>query len=78
MPASSLIQIGIYFSIVQRKVLTPNDFPSLAAVDERLLAFRDCYQAIARPFARIFTRCDPAKLLHELGSAPGPLLRLAA
>lgn len=35
--ASWLNQIEIYFSIVQRKVLTPNNFPSLAAVEERLL-----------------------------------------
>ena len=31
--ASWLNQIEIYFSIVQRKVLTPNDFPDLAAVE---------------------------------------------
>jgi transposase len=49
--ASWLNQIEIYFSIVQRKVLTPNDFGSLAAVEERLLAFQDYYQAIAQPFA---------------------------
>ena len=30
---SWLNQIEIYFSIVQRKVLTPNDFNSLAEVD---------------------------------------------
>jgi hypothetical protein len=34
--ASKLNKIEIYFSIVQRKVLTPNDFPCLAAVAERL------------------------------------------
>jgi hypothetical protein len=76
--ASWLNQIEIYFSIVQRKVLTPNDFPSLAAVEERLLAFQDYYQAIARPFAWTFTRRDLAKLLNKLSFAPDPLLRLAA
>jgi DDE superfamily endonuclease len=76
--ASWLNQIEIYFSIVQRKVLTPNDFPSLAALEERLLAFQDYYQAIAQPFAWTFTRRDLAKLLNKLGPAPDPLLRLAA
>ncbi len=38
--ASWLNQIEIYFSIVQRKVLTPNDFPDLNAVAERLLDFQ--------------------------------------
>src|SRR3989304_5381892 len=37
--ASWLNQIEIYFSIVQRKVLTPNDFPSLAAVEDPPPAF---------------------------------------
>jgi hypothetical protein len=38
--ASWLNQIEIYFSIVQRKVLTPNAFPDLNAVAERLLDSR--------------------------------------
>jgi hypothetical protein len=35
--ASWLNQIEIYFSVVQRKVLTPNDFTDLAEVEARLL-----------------------------------------
>ena len=35
--ASWLNQVEIYLSIVQRKVLQPNDFDDLAAVEERLL-----------------------------------------
>ncbi len=76
--ASWLNQIEIYFSIVQRKVLTPNDFPSLAAVEERLLAFQDYYEAIAKPFAWRFTRRDLAALLNKLRPAPDPMFRLAA
>lgn len=76
--ASWLNQIEIYFSIVQRKVLTPNDFPSLAALEERLLAFQDYYQAIAQPFAWTFTRRDLAVLLNKLRPAQDPPLRLAA
>jgi hypothetical protein len=76
--ASWLNQIEIYFSIVQRKVLTPNDFSSLAVLEERLLAFQHYYEAIAQPFAWTFTRRDLATLLNKLGSVPDPLLRLAA
>ena len=33
-------EVEIYFSIVQRKVLTPNDFSDLSEVEARLTAFR--------------------------------------
>ena len=46
--ASWLNQIEIYFSIVQRKVLTPNDFPDLSAVAERLLDFQTAYSELRR------------------------------
>jgi hypothetical protein len=36
--ASWLNQVEIYFSILQRKVLTPNDFDSLFALEDRILA----------------------------------------
>ena len=64
--ASWLNQIEIYFSIVQRKVLTPNDFLSLADVEHRLLAFQRHYEALARPFEWTFTRQDLARLLAKL------------
>jgi hypothetical protein len=64
--ASWLNQIEIYFSIVQRKVLTPNDFDSLAAVEHRLLAFQRHYETRARPFEWTFTRHDLARLLAKL------------
>ncbi len=64
--ASWLNQIEIYFSIVQRKVLTPNDFVSLAAVRERLLHFQERYAHAAKPFQWIFTRRDLAALLAKL------------
>ena len=64
--ASWLNQIEIYFSIVQRKVLTPNDFDSLADVETRLLAFQRHYQSLARPFEWTFTRRDLARLLAKL------------
>ena len=76
--ASWLNQIEIYFSIVQRKVLTPNDFPSLAAVEERLLAFQTHYETIAHPFEWKFTRRDLAKLLNKIKLHSAPQLALAA
>jgi len=54
--ASWLKQLASFFSIVQRKVLTPNDFPDLAAVVQRLLAFAALYNDTAVPFQWRFTR----------------------
>ena len=76
--ASWLNQIEIYFSIVQRKVLTPNDFPTLTAVKQRLLAFQTRYETTAQPFAWKFTRHDLARLLNKFRPAVDPLLRMAA
>jgi hypothetical protein len=67
--ASWLNQIEIYFSIVQRKVLTPNDFTSLAALEHYLLAFQARYQALATPFDWTFTRQDSHQLLARLAAA---------
>jgi hypothetical protein len=68
--ASWLNQIEIYFSILQRKVLTPNDFPSLEALKERLFAFERHYEAIAKPFEWKFTRQDLSRLLGKMNFAP--------
>ena len=64
--ASWLNQVEIYFSIIQRKVLTPNDFPSLEAVEARLLQFQAHYEQIATPFEWKFTRQDLTRLLEKL------------
>ena len=66
MHASWLNQVEIYFSIIQRKVLTPNAFMSLAEVEQRSLAFHGHYEHIAKPFQWRFTRRDLAKLLARL------------
>jgi hypothetical protein len=54
--ASWLNQIEQYFSIVQRKALSPNDLGTLDALAERLLGFGEHYRQIARPFEWTFTR----------------------
>jgi len=64
--ASWLNQIEIYFSILQRKVLTPNDFSSLQELAQRLLEFERHYQTIAQPFEWRFTRKDLTALLRKL------------
>ena len=64
--ASWLNQIEIYFSIVQRKVLQPNDLSDLAAVEKRLLGFGRHYEQIAQPFEWRFTRDDLDRLLQRL------------
>jgi hypothetical protein len=64
--ASWLNQIEIYFSIVQRKVLTPNDFPSTAALEERLIGFQQYYEQIATPFQWKFTRDALFALMNRL------------
>ena len=51
---------------MQRKVLTPNDFGDLDAVERRLLAFGERYQQIATPFEWRFTRADLRRLLERL------------
>ena len=56
--AGWLNQVEIYFSIVQRKALTPSDFSSMMELEERLLGFQEHYQAAAQPFQWKFTRRD--------------------
>jgi transposase len=64
--ASWLDQAEIYFSVIQRKVLNPNDFTSLDQVRDRLAAFEIRYNAIARPFTWKFTRADLGDLLRRI------------
>lgn len=47
--ASWINQVEIYFSVIQRKVLTPSDFASLAEAEQRLLAFERRYEQAAAP-----------------------------
>lgn len=66
--ASWLNQIEIYFSIVQRKALTPNDFTCLQAVADRLENFERYYENIAHPFEWKFTRADLNALMARMRS----------
>lgn len=64
--ASWLNQIEIYFSILERKALRPNDFNSLSALEDCILGFQERYQQNARPFQWRFTRHDLNNLMAEL------------
>ena len=64
--ASWLNQIEIYFSVLQRKALTLNDFQSLEEVEQRLLAFEKHYERAVKPFDWKFTRDDLARLLSKV------------
>jgi hypothetical protein len=75
--ASWLNQIEIVFSVIQRKVVTPNDFNDLDQITDRLAAFEDRYNDLAEPFDWTFTRDDLARLLERIAAhepaAPSPL-----
>ena len=75
--ASWLNQIEIYFSVIQRKLLVPDDFADLGTLARQILAFEDRYNAAATPFDWKFTRTDLNQLLNRLArhdpAAPPPL-----
>jgi hypothetical protein len=75
--ASWLNQVELYFSILQRKALTPNDLATLDALTERLLRFGEHYRQIARPFEWNFTRHDLNQLVDRIDQHQ-PRLALAA
>jgi len=64
--ASWLNQVEIFFSIVQRKVVSPNDFTNLDQVRDRLRGFEVRYNATAQPFQWKFTTSDLDDLLARL------------
>jgi transposase len=66
--ASWMNQIEIYFSVVQRKVLTPNDFYHLDDIENRLAAFEDRYNFTAKPFNWRYTKQDLDALLKRLAA----------
>jgi hypothetical protein len=63
--ASWLNQVEIYFSIIQRKVLTPNDFVDLAAVRLRLALYEELTNRSPKPFKWKFTRQKLAEWLQR-------------
>lgn len=66
--ASWLDQAEIFFSILERKVLTPNDLTDLDALADRILAFEARYNATATSFDWRFTRTDLDRLLDRISA----------
>ena len=64
--ASWLNQVEIYFSALQRKVLTPNDFEDLKDLENRILCFQALYEKAAKPFEWKFSREDLKAILAKL------------
>jgi len=64
--ASWLNQVEIVFSVIQRKVLTPGDFPGLGTLSHALLAFVHRYNRTARSFNWKFTADDLTALLRRI------------
>ena len=70
--ASWLNQVEIYFALVQRKVLTPNDFSSLAEVERRLRLYEALSNQTPHPFHWKFDRAKLAELLNRLEAKQAP------
>ena len=66
--ASWLNQIEIYFSVVQRKLLTPDDFADLDNLAGKITAFEHRYNNAARPFDWRFGRDDLNQLLDRIAA----------
>jgi transposase len=66
--ASWLNQAEIFFSITQKKVISPNDFASLDELATTLLAFVDRYNQAARPFNWKFTATDLTRVLDRISA----------
>jgi transposase len=64
--ASWLNQVEIYFSTIQRKVVSPNDFTDLDEVTARLGEFEIRYNQNARPFKWKFTTADLTDLITRI------------
>jgi hypothetical protein len=64
--ASWLNQVEIYFSIIQRKVLTPNDFADLEAIRLRLALYEELSNQHPTPFQWKFDRAKLTALLAKI------------
>jgi hypothetical protein len=69
-------RIELYLSVLQRKVLTPNDCTILDELAARIHAFGRRYSALGRPFAWRFTRTDLQRLLDDPALHIGPQARM--
>jgi hypothetical protein len=73
--ASWLNQVEVFFSIIQKKALTPNDFAGLDQLSDTLLAFTRRYNQNARPFSWKYTASDLGRYLTAIPAAPAAAAR---
>ena len=73
--ASWLNQVEIYFSIIQRKVLTPNDFADLEALRLRLALYEELSNRTPAPFQWKFDRAKLAALVAKIEAHEKVLLQ---
>jgi hypothetical protein len=66
--ASWLNRVGIYLSLLERKVPTPNDSASLQELGRRIRLYEELTNQQAKPFERRFTKYDLFNLLHRLAT----------
>jgi transposase len=64
--ASWLNQVEIFFSVIQKKVVSPNDFSSLDQLSETLLSFVNRHNQTAKPFNWKYTAADLKDLLRRI------------
>jgi hypothetical protein len=78
--ASWLNQVELVFSVLQRKILTPNDFPNLETLEMTIFHFQALYNQIAKPFKWKYTEDDLKKTLSKIRAPTGRTdqVRLAA
>lgn len=76
--ASWLNQVEIYFSIVQRKAMTPNDFASLPGLARHLMDFGQHYRSLAQPFEWTFTSAKLDAVINKITRHEPTPLALAA
>jgi hypothetical protein len=66
--ASWLNQVEIYFSVVQRKLLTPDNFADLDTLAAKIIEFENRYNRAAHPFDWRFGRSDLNRLLTRIAA----------
>jgi hypothetical protein len=66
--ASWLNQVEVYFSMLQRKVLTPNDSADLLELQTRIRLYEELCNKEPRPFAWRYTKYDLFDLLQRIAA----------
>ena len=70
--ASWLNQVEVYFSLLQRKILTPNDSANLRELELRIKLYEELNNAQPKPFEWKFTKYDLFDLLQRIAIRESP------